>query len=65
MIEQPGLASLLVRTTHLRGDSCRSSSLLLALRSGERLRALRAGDLVLDGEWLCLEALSEALVDGW
>lgn len=51
--------------TNLRGESCLSASLLLMLMSGERLRPLLGGDLVLDGEWLCFDVLSEALVEGW
>lgn len=33
------------------------------LMSGERLRPLRGGVLVLEGEWLRLDVLSEALAD--
>lgn len=44
------------RNRFLSGESSRSASLLL--RSGERLRALRGGDLVLEGD--CLDVLSEA-----
>lgn len=51
------------RGRFLIGESCRSASLLLT--SSERLRPLRAGDLVLDGEWLCFDVLSEALAEGW
>lgn len=50
------------RGRFLSGESCLSASLLL--ESGERLRALLGGDLVLDGEWLCLDVLSEALAGG-
>lgn len=51
------------RGRFLSGESCLSNSLLLG--SGERLRTLLGEDLVLEGEWLCLAVLSEALADGW
>lgn len=56
----PGPGSALGR--FLSGESCLSASLLLL--SGERLRPLLGEDLVLEGEWLCLDVLSEALADG-
>lgn len=51
------------RGRFLCGESCLSNSLLLT--SGERLLPLLGGVLVLDGEWLRLDTLSEALVEGW
>lgn len=56
----PGPAS--GRGRFLIGESCLSASLLLG--SGERLRGLRGGDLVLIGDWLCLDALSAAVAAG-
>lgn len=50
------------RGRFLIGESCLSTSLLLG--SGERLRGLLGGDLVLDGELLCFAALSAA-IGGW
>lgn len=48
--------------TNLSGDSCLSASRLLT--SSERLRRLWGENLVLDGEWLCFDILSEALAEG-
>ena len=56
--------SLFPPQSYLSGESCLSDSLRRA--SGERLRALLAGDLALEGgEWLGLDALSETEVEAW